>query len=566
MIVKVVNIFIWTILSVFLFSQARSEDVGQRNERDDSKPPTNWKSALNSLGLLPPEDSPYGASGAGGLTRQLGRNLNEDELAVFGQGADGPWRQFSDDLVSFQVPDNKLLEVEPFTREENPQLRIVGGAVGDTDNSFQRVYRITVGPDKIPYGILFVTVADWFDDGICLCGPIVLKTFSYEDGTLLEMSQLPGGDLKKFQILNDTHRGILFEWTHSAIPQETYARIGGSLRFRDASERTLKDWKDLVSIKRGFKGKLGFLRLGMSEENAIGWLGEFQKKHEDESYEFFYDERYDDQSGYRAIFRILFDDGRLVRFRKGWSKSERLLAPQGALSWCREMVSSSNGDPFGEDDAEKIDEDTKQIILQSFLKNAVKEEKAHWEDWCQVLCDLADEGCKSEAAIKIVEEKSEVMSLGHSWTYRVLEKYDSTKQASFLLTRIKYFLETSEDAEFRHGEEHNLYVNLNNLAWDDDELRPQAEELFRGSLVHRSVSIRAAAFYILDFLPREEAYEFLKKGLSDPSENVRVNAAYDISSLCTLEDSIWLEDVLSLETDKRAKRQIEKEISQLKEK
>ena len=544
-------------LSSLAVSGAVEEDDGKQTELT-----INWKNPLNCLGLVPNEDSHYGASGPERLSKQLGRNLTQEELSAFKAGSEGPWREFSDELVRFQVPDHALLNVEPFTREEDPQLRVVGGAVGTTDNSFQRVYRFTVGPDKIPYGLLFVTKADWFDDGICLCGPIVLKVFTEEKGTLLELSQLPGGDLKKFQILNDTHRGILFEWTHSAIPQETYARIGGSLRFQEPSKRTVADWRELVSLKRGLSGRLGFLRPGMSKEKALELLGEWQKTHE-ESYTFHQDEFYEDQSGSRSIYEISFKGEKLVQFGENWSRREDILAPKGTLSWCRSVLNEGNNDPFGDEESEGPSKEVKEEVLKSFLANAPKA-TVEWSGWCQILNDLAEDGVRSVDALALVEARILEMELDHGSTYWVLEEYESEKQEEFLLARLRYLLDFKEKEEFRHGEEHNLFVLLNNLAHDDDELRPTAEEIIREGLIHPSESMRASAYYILDFLPKDEAHEFLIKGLSDPSKEVRRNASYDISSLCSIADKDWLNDVLSFENDKWVKRQLEEEIKTLK--
>src|SRR5688572_7024853 len=106
---------------------------------------------LSALGLLPADRSGQGGLGPDYLQKQLGRELSAEESALLKRDAGGGWRTFSDDLITFEVPDDPLLFVEPFTPSEHPKLGIVGGAVGTTDHSFTRVYRMTMGR-KLPYG------------------------------------------------------------------------------------------------------------------------------------------------------------------------------------------------------------------------------------------------------------------------------------------------------------------------------------------------------------------------------------------------------------------------------
>ncbi|MFK5921464.1 MAG: hypothetical protein QM496_04750 [Verrucomicrobiota bacterium] len=88
-----------------------------------------WELAGDQSGLLPETESVYGAVGVEHLEKQLGRKLTKEERALLLRDASGKWKTFSDDLVSFDLPDDPLLSVKVFTPKQNPKLRIVGGAV-----------------------------------------------------------------------------------------------------------------------------------------------------------------------------------------------------------------------------------------------------------------------------------------------------------------------------------------------------------------------------------------------------------------------------------------------------
>ncbi len=318
---------------------------------EDRVSKSSWECAKDTIGLLPEIYSPYGAAGTSYLEEQLGRELSEEEHSLLARDTSGKWKTFSDGLVSFDLPDHPLLTVETFVPKQEPQLRIVGEAVGTTDNSFTKMYRITFG-DGVPYGVILVTDKPWFDEEMCLCGPIALKTLVQLDGNLIEISQLPNGAVKKFQAINDTHRAILFEWTHSAITQNAYFRIGASLRLKPSSDRSRQDWISFSQKHRGFGAGLGWLRPGTTVSNVIELLGTPTRKTDNELV-YIKDERMEDGHGWRSTFTFPVSKGHLQHFGAKWSSNETLEAPRSTNAWTEadelpkdESSSSLPKDPF----------------------------------------------------------------------------------------------------------------------------------------------------------------------------------------------------------------------------
>lgn len=198
-----------------------------------------------------------------------------------------------------------------------------------------------------------------------MCGPIDLKTFVHSEGNLIELSQLPDGAIKKSQAINGKHRAILFEWTHSAITQEAYARIAASIRFKETSPKSREDWIAFSKGKRGFEAGLGWLVPGITVDEAVAILGKPTKRDEN-TLTYYREERDEDGGGYGMTQILPFTEGKLVRLAKGWDSYEKLEAPRGSRAWIKDTLhawSNEDGDPFGDEKKKPIEKPKEDIDL-----------------------------------------------------------------------------------------------------------------------------------------------------------------------------------------------------------
>jgi hypothetical protein len=529
---------------------------------EEAAPRTDWRKVLAQTGLLPGKASGYGAAGLGYLEEQLGRKLAPEETALLKTGDDGAWKTHTDELISFDLPDHPLLKVDVLKSEEKPELRIVGGAVGTTDNSFQRVYRITFS-DGVPYGLVLVTEAEWFDDGICLCGPIDLKTLVPADGTLLELSQLPGGNLKKFQALNSTHRAILFEWTHSAITQAAYARIGASLRFATPSPRSEREWIAL-SRKHGDPAERGvsWLRPDMPSKKVRSLMGAPDRIENDE-WIYIHEDRHEEGGGWRTTMRLPMPNDALMRFGEDWFSWDEMEPVRGSRAWIEDTLEKwadedDDGDPFKEREpyTSALAPEDLTLILSNFHRHAPKAGGDDWDFWCGVIADLARGGVKNPEAVELIVERSTETDIPQFQTRWVLELYERPELREFVHGRIRLLMEDENIA--RQGAE------FGNLLSSLERGDADAEKLLRDALRHGDDKLRAEAAYRVDKLPRNEAREQLANLLSDKSEDVRRYAILNIQDLCTLDDKAWLSRHLESETSDDNRELMEEKINQLK--
>lgn len=404
---------------------------------------------------------------------------------------------------------------------------------------------------------MLVTDKPWFDEGICLCGPIALKTFAHLDGNLIELSQLPNGAVKKFQAINDSHRAILFEWTHSAITQSAYFRIGASLRLKPSSVRSPEDWTAFSKEHRGFEAGFGWLRPGTAVADVIGLLGEPERRSE-EGLVYVEDERTEDGRGWRSTFTLPIARGYLQRFGAEWSAYEELEAPRGTNAWIEDTLRSwsDKADELPEGESPSLPAEDVEFILGLVHQKAAVSDGSEWGFWCDVTADLARLGIKDKSAAKLVSSRRNEMHLPQFQAWWVLELYELPERTKFAQDRLDFLMGGAEVAATHRGECHNLFASL------EPETDVSRRLILRGA-THESDQVREAAVFFATKLSSEDALRVVRSALSDSSEGVRWYAILNVDDICTMNDRQWLEKAVQAETNERNRTELEEKISQL---
>ena len=347
---------------------------------ESKKPDGNWQDVIKELGLLESDSPGRDTPNFAGLARKMERPLADGERSLFYRDSAGDWERFSDEWISFDLPKDELLNVDVFTPDEQPRLQGVGSSVGTSDRSFRKVYRLTVGKDRLPYGMIFLSENTWFDEGICLCGAIQLKTFVHRDGNLIELSQLGDAALKKVEVLNDTHRAILFEWTHSALTQKAYARIGCSLRLNSPSKKTREDWIRHTKKMRELEGNFGWLRKGMSTDQIQALVSEKPQAIDNKSIRYTKETLYPGGGRAQDTFTIPLVKGKLVSLPNNWMGYEDLPSVHGSDRWVNDTLDSEHDLGLSDDEeseAWSIEPKDLQFILNRILKEGPLAKEYH---------------------------------------------------------------------------------------------------------------------------------------------------------------------------------------------
>lgn len=496
------------------------------------------------------------------------RPFTNEEKLVLDDSSGEKWTTYTDAGISFDYPNSPLVKVDTFVYPKQTELNIPHCAYDYddllTDYSYQKIYRITLS-NEIPIGLIIVTNKPWFDDVMCNCGNEKFRTLIHANGVLNEITQLEGGEINKYQLLNDTHRVIFYEWMHFPITQKMYRHIGSSIRLKIPSKRTEKEWRDYSMQKRGFEAGLGWLRKGMSSNDVIAILGEPNKKNEKNIFYQKFNKK-PDGNVMQNDYTLSFKDDKLGILAYHWKKDENWHTESKAEptvgthawlenkkeEWTDEKSPKKKAKPFSLTDLDIA------ALLQDFKKNAPNAKGADWEYWCEVLHFLQINEVSDDEALKIVQKKCFDKTLPQLNARLVLDS-DHPDHEKLVYERLKLILNFKKEGDLYANECEDLYMCI--PGYEKSENR----SLIQKGLEHPNFKIRRAAINGLDALDENEAAKLLKKPLSDIEFTVRKNAISAISSCCTKKDQSWLKQLIPSEKNFELRAALKENIEKLKD-
>lgn len=461
--------------------------------------------------LIPARERTPPMMGIKDLEARASAPIPDAQKAVYARTDEGDWKVFEDDVVRFEVPNDPLLKVQTVEPDGAGQLQVVGGVVGTVDRSFERAYRITVG-GKLPYGIVMVREADWFDDGICLCGAIAFERYQQRDGTLLRYSLLGSGDVKKVEALGAKHRAMLFEWTHSVITQEAYARIGASMRLKQQSPRTRAEWlaEGAKHDKRRWF-ELGWMERGYDEKAITALLGKPARRTKD-ALIYTRDEIENDGSGVRYTYTLPMTGGMFSGFAPKWCTDADIPPARGTVAWARRLIDPENysSNPYvsipGLDTRPKpkappkISKADRELVFSQFLAAEKAADAEQFETWCDVVYlfqsvrKVRDDRVMPAIRRQFFDLKRRVQRAA-----MVLDAYEVSDRQDLYAKRLSLVMDVPEGEE-PHEWGAKAYEMLVSL----DASQPQFLPLLRKGLAHPNATIVTAALQFAHPLPREE--------------------------------------------------------------
>lgn len=197
------------------------------------------------------------------------KELDEETKKLLASRRFDEWAVFEDDLVRISYPKHDLLKMTVNGGDKG--IKVEGGVCTTVDNSFQRAYVLKAG--DATYGVFLVAKADWLDDGICLCGPMVHHVYQIRNGCLLRYSLLPGGAVKKAQMLGGQLRLMSFEWTHLACQREIYEEMVQRMVLKTPSKLSEDELREETFRQYGLEGRAGWLHPGMGLADAASIMG-----------------------------------------------------------------------------------------------------------------------------------------------------------------------------------------------------------------------------------------------------------------------------------------------------
>jgi len=516
-----------------------------------------WKCVLVTLGAassvfsaeitereLGPFQRPPGVQ----VERHVAKSADGVLAEIEGIASFEKWKPFEDDRVRFCYPDHEAISLDV-----KPRGTVVDGSrVSDVDTSFSRAYGLVADGQNL--AVLMLADADWFDDGICLCGAIVYSRYLVRDGHLYRFSFLEDGVLKKMQVLGDGERLMMFEWTHSPIHPAVYRRIARSVELKRKGPWDEDDCRKLVMERYGPEGFVGWFDEGTSAKTVTSFLGGPSRTEGGGTRVWEYPK---EEDGYRWTERLSlpFVDERLVRFNSsyydsGWSEREAI---RGGVPWMKQEAEPFDSPLVRGAKAKEMPEQLKKELLGLFLEKADDPDE-DFGGLCQVLKVLVVQGVQDKKALDIVRRR--FAEEGGHYAAWVLHEAAHVEDVALFVDKIRQIYRVAKEEP---DENFDISADLHNwLAFipDDDKRYPS---LLRDGLGSPNASVRRSAYFFLDSapFPLEERLAFVRSGLRDPDKRVRFWASgFYARNEMSNEDWKLLKDAAEHEKDEHTRKEM----------
>jgi hypothetical protein len=282
------------------------------------------------------------------------------------------WETYEDEFVRFSYPKHPSIKLEVASEGNAIMIRDSSGATWD--ESFRKSYILTLGGQR--YGWFRLEPAHEFFSGICMCGPISHRVYDVRDGCLVQYSLLPGGAIKRAELLGNGLLLSSLEWTHLSCSREIYEKMAQSLILKLPTGDSVEKLRGFTIRKAGLDGRIGWLRPGQTQTEVTQLLGEPQTRTNDRW------KWTKKTSGYSHEIELEFSDsGEALRLSRNTSKP---LPPEETLDWVTACLNAKPGSP-----EEKV---STAKLAESLLVIAKQEDQSDLERslWCHAFADLAE--------------------------------------------------------------------------------------------------------------------------------------------------------------------------------
>lgn len=311
------------------------------------------------------------------------------------------WEVYEDELVKLTYPKHPLLTFRK--QEAEGGINVEGGVCTSVDNSFQTAYILEAG--KSTYCVFLLNPAEWLDDGICMCGPMVHHVYNIENDCLVRFSLLPGGAVKKAQVLGGKLRLMAFEWTHLSCPKPVYERLVESMTLKVKHPQGGAFLKKQVIDTYGFEGRAGWLHPGTTLAEMSELMGDEPAKKKKRHT---WSGRLGD---YNAVLPVELKNGKMHRLLSEGPTATSNTPIKGSMSWVeraiRELTPDDQQTFFnGADD--KLDPlgATAEQVMEALLELARKAPpSSDFFRACSAAEDLANLGTKDPRFLDILAQR-----------------------------------------------------------------------------------------------------------------------------------------------------------------
>lgn len=403
--------------------------------------------------VIPESKSPFG----GGFSGNDDQPTTPEEVKVLKQTTFDEWVQYEDEFVSFEYPKHPLIKFS--LKKPGQAIKVEGGVCSMVDNSFTQAYQLKVG--EISYALILLNPAKWLDDGICMCGPMVHHAYKLDNGTVTRFSMLPGGAVKKAQVIGGGLRFMAFEWTHLACPRPIYERIVNSMRIKTkepGGNEALE--KELLAHYEG-DAKIGLISKGAPAQQLIEVFGEPQNKTHQGVWSWQWI-----GTNYPMILEAQVIDGKFVSLPNSGIDRDHDNPVRGSISWCAHQLELLSD--LDEDDppSKPMPQQDRDLIAKTLSKTLEKHADTKGYYW-QVCVNLAGEARHHQIYQKQWTELILKHGIGTWYELEYLSDLKPEPLKDWLIARLNSQL-TSDQAISPHADVQgmvSLLIEINRQAY-----------------------------------------------------------------------------------------------------
>lgn len=308
----------------------------------------------------------------------------EELAAMLKQTRFDEWVTHEDEFVRISYPKHPLLKLE--VQGDSSGIQVEGSVCTTVDNSFEKAYVLKAG--SATYGVFLLNPAAWLDDGICFCGPMVHHVYREEGGCLARFSLLPGGAVKKAQLLGDKVRLMAFEWTHLACPRPVYEEMVERMQLKLRHPLDQAALRQEVGRRYGKIGLSGWVHPGTTLAEAASIMGAEPEIQDGIAIWKF------DANDYHFALRGRIEDGRVVAILDEGPSATSKEPIEGTLRWADHVL-----DSIGEDGRKPTDGELGQLAGATLKAAAAPDAAERRWLWMRILHTLVTEHGVRDAAI-----------------------------------------------------------------------------------------------------------------------------------------------------------------------
>ncbi len=477
------------------------------------------------------------------------------------------WKTYEDEYLSFSYPDNPLIRLE--TKVPGDRIPIMGQPMRTNRITFFRAYRLALGPRT--YCLLLLDRNDDFDDSVCLCGPVVYEKYVFHNGALCRFSFLPTGEVKRFQLLCNGLRLVLFELTHLPMHEDVYLDIALSLKMRNGP-CDAEQMKKAVLAKYDFEGRLGFLEKGMTRSDVVDLLG--PPSREDRGILHYVTTKpYDGGFGtrkYERTTRLDLHKGSFAGFGKNWLRWRELPPERGTPEWILEKAEYKERTERPKDyDLGPLKPNEVKYVFDRIAELLPEASPGHWAALCSAAYKLHRQGLKDDRVLPLVRARyleKDLSTFDASW---ILHLCDPEGSQDLFERRIRLTLDEARKRAAAENKKEQFLTSTTDMDFSNllgflEEAHPERVELIAEAMDHPHSQIRSDAYWFWDSVPTEVARPRLIRGLTDPDGWIRERSASAFAKgFGTPEDIAFLRQCRAKETNKRIQKGLDYAVKRL---